>query len=174
MENLDTELTSKRADKKAKHSETSLVGETSSSSSLTDTNSIDEDAGSTELRTSRSRVPKTKSERLSDNKNRLKDRFSRARSKNSKKKKTTAVASEESSNTSVTSEEFPFSNPLLSNNAQKRRPAIKQAMGILKNNYYKDIDTSPSTSNMNTSYSTYPDPEVSDLDDSMEESEDLN
>ena len=75
MENLDNELTAKRAEKKAKHSPTSLPGESSSSSSLTDTSSIDEDAESTELCTSRSRVPKENNQ-SSDNKNRLKDRSS--------------------------------------------------------------------------------------------------
>ena len=147
MENLDNELTAKRAEKKAKHSPTSLPGESSSSSSLTDTSSIDEDAESTELCTSRSRVPKENNQ-SSDNKNRLKDRSSsRSRSKSSSnsrqrnKKRAVAETSEQLEDTS-NEIEFPFSNPLLANNAQKRRPAIMQKTGILKNNYFKDADSS--------------------------------
>jgi hypothetical protein len=65
MSDLDTELISKRAEKKARHSEMSLHGESNSTSSLTDANSMEGDVESNELRTSRSRSKKQISKQLS-------------------------------------------------------------------------------------------------------------
>jgi hypothetical protein len=55
MDNLDTELTSKRAEKKPKLSENNPHGESSSSSSFTETSPVESDSDSKKLRTSRSR-----------------------------------------------------------------------------------------------------------------------
>jgi len=55
MDNLDSELSSKRAEKKAKHSESSLDGKSNSSSNFTEAISTDGSENIDKLHTSRSR-----------------------------------------------------------------------------------------------------------------------